>query len=319
MTKEQVERHQLWIYLTAIVCGLVMGAAAPSLGARFEPLLWPALALLLYATFTQVRLSQLPAAFKDARFIAAVLIGNFVVLPLLVAGVLTLAPDEPAIRLGLLLVLLVPCTDWFITFAHQARGDLHRAIAITPVLLVLQMVLLPMYLWLFIGTEFVQIVSAGRMLTVFGVIIVLPLALAWLTEQWTVKKKDRGIVVERLGWLPVPLLALVLFLVAASQVEAVHDALPVLGSVFMACVVFLLAASACALVLAKLFKLPVAQARTLMFTLTTRNSFVVLPFALALPATWEVAAIVIVFQSLIELFGMLALLWLVPRKLLPSV
>ena len=67
------------------------------------------------------------------------------------------------------------------------------------------------------------------------------------------------------------------------------------------------------------FKLPVPQARTLLFTLSTRNSFVVLPFALALPVAWELAAIVIVFQSLIELFGMLALLWLVPRKLLPHV
>lgn len=318
MTRESLERNQVWVYLIAIIIGLVIGGVAPSLAPTFELLLWPSLALLLYATFTQVRLDQLPVAFKDKAFISAAILGNFVVLPVLILGVLALVPDEQAIRLGLLLVLLVPCTDWFITFAHQAGGDLRRAITITPVLLVVQMLLLPVYLWLFMGEGFMEIVSAGRMVTVFVVVIVLPLALAWLTEKWAGESASRAAVVERIGWFPVPFLAFVLFLIAASQVEAVRDSLPVMGSIFAACVAFLIGATLCGLVIGKAFKLPVPQARTLVFTLTTRNSFVVLPFALALPAAWEMAAIVIVFQSLIELFGMLALLWLVPRKLLPS-
>lgn len=47
----------------------------------------------------------------------------------------------------------------------------------------------------------------------------------------------------------------------------------------------------------------------------TRNSFVVLPLALLLPAGWEVAAVVIVVQSLVELFGMVAYVWVIPRHL----
>lgn len=39
--------------------------------------------------------------------------------------------------------------------------------------------------------------------------------------------------------------------------------------------------------------------------LGTRNSFVVLPFVIALPAGWKPAAAVIVAQSLVELFGMM--------------
>ncbi len=318
MTRDTLERHQVWLYLIAIILGLIVGGAVAALAPTFERLLWPSLALLLYATFTQVRLDQLPAAFKDRAFISAAMIGNFIVLPLLILGVLTLVPDDPAIRLGLLLVLLVPCTDWFITFAHQAGGDLRRAITITPVLLVTQMLLLPVYLWLFMGEGFVEIVSASHMVTVFAVVILLPLALAALTEKWAGDRASRTAVVARTGWLPVPLLAVVLFLIAASQVDAVRDSLPVMASIFLACVAFLVGATLSSLVIGKAFRLPIAPARTLVFTLTTRNSFVVLPFALALPATWELAAIVIVFQSLIELFGMLVLLWLVPRKLLPS-
>jgi ACR3 family arsenite efflux pump ArsB len=49
------------------------------------------------------------------------------------------------------------------------------------------------------------------------------------------------------------------------------------------------------------------------FSLATRNSFVVLPLALALPAPWQAAAVAIVVQSLVELIGLMILLRLVAR------
>jgi ACR3 family arsenite efflux pump ArsB len=42
-----------------------------------------------------------------------------------------------------------------------------------------------------------------------------------------------------------------------------------------------------------------------------------LPLALALPVGYELAAVVIVFQSLVELLGMLIFLWWVPKHLFP--
>ncbi len=61
--------------------------------------------------------------------------------------------------------------------------------------------------------------------------------------------------------------------------------------------------------------LPTDQGRTLAFGLGTRNSFVILPFALSLPVGWEVTAVVIVVQAMVELFGMMFYLWWVPAKL----
>jgi ACR3 family arsenite efflux pump ArsB len=316
MTRETIERHQVWIYLAAITIGLIVGTAAPGLGDVLEVLLWPSLAGLLYVTFTQVPLNHLPEAFRDGRFMAAILLSNFILVPLLVWALLLVVPGQPAVRLGVLLVLLVPCTDWFITFTHLARGDTRRAIAVTPVNLLVQIALLPLYLWMFMGESFAEILSADRIVTVFVVLIGVPLALALLTEVWS-ERRGAGSIVERLAWFPVPLLALVVFLIAGSQVEAVAGSLPVLGQVLLAFLLFLVGAAAIGIVVAHLFSLPVPQARTLVFSVATRNSFVVLPFALALPAVWDVAVIVIVFQSLVELFGMVGFLWLVPRKLLP--
>jgi hypothetical protein len=41
----------------------------------------------------------------------------------------------------------------------------------------------------------------------------------------------------------------------------------------------------------------------------------VLQFALPLPAGWETTVVVIEFQSLVELFGMVFYLWWLPRHL----
>lgn len=318
MTRQQLERHQVWIYIAAILVGLALGSVAPRVADPFEALLWPALGPLLYATFTQVPLTHLPDAFRDRRFMGAILVGNFLLVPLVAWRLLAFLPDDPAIRLGVLLVLLVPCTDWFITFTHLGGGDTRRAIAATPVNLIVQIALLPLYLWLFMGESFVQILAADRIATVFVLIILLPLLAAWLTERWAEGRENGAAVVERLAWFPVPLLALVVFLIASSQVQAVIGAVPVMGRVFGVFVAYLVAAALAGAALARLFRLKPPATRAVIFSLGTRNSFVVLPLALALAPQWQTATVVIVFQSLVELFGMVAYLWIVPRFLAPT-
>jgi ACR3 family arsenite efflux pump ArsB len=96
-----------------------------------------------------------------------------------------------------------------------------------------------------------------------------------------------------------------------TVVEAI-DQLQKMVPVF---VLFLIAAALLAKGIALQLRLPVEQGRTLAFSMGTRNSFVVLPLALLLPAGWEVAAVVIVVQSLVELFGMVAYVWVIPRHL----
>lgn len=318
MTRHRLERHQVWLYLAAIVAGLMLGAAAPGASGAFETALWPALGLLLYAAFTQIPLRQLPEAFRDRRFMAAALIGNFALVPPAVWGLLIFLPDDPAVRLGVLLVLLMPCTDWVIAFTHLGQGDARRAIAATPVNLLVQFGLLPGYLWLFMGDAFLDLLAADRIVAVFAGLIVLPLAAAWLTQVRADRRPGARRFVARLGRFPVALLAVVVFLVAASQVQAVTGSLPVIGDVFGVFVAFLVIAAAIGAGLGRALRLPAGSARALIFSLGTRNSFVVLPLALALSPEWRTATVVIVFQSLIELFGMAAYLWVVPRYLAPS-
>ncbi|MDP3977744.1 MAG: hypothetical protein Q8P85_07080 [Pseudomonas sp.] len=126
MDRLTLERRQVWVYLTAISAGLLLGCLLPGL-APTQAMLWPTLLLLLYATFVQVPLLHLREACADRRFISALLVGNFLLVPLLVWGLLHWLPDDPVLRVGVLLVLLVPCADWFITFTQLGGGDVPRA------------------------------------------------------------------------------------------------------------------------------------------------------------------------------------------------
>lgn len=311
--KDALERHQVWFYLVAIILGIVTGWFWPAVTKTFETLLWPALGVLLYATFTQVPLTHLAPAFRDGRFNAALVLGNFLIMPAIVWLLLFLAPADPAIRLGILLVLLVPCTDWFISFTHLGGGDSARAIAASPILLILQVLTLPIYLWLFLGEEMVSANLTGHLIPVFFGLILTPLFLAWLTEKAGEKRPACTGYIRALGWLPVPVLALVVFMIAASQITLVLETgrmLPLLLLIFS---VYLGAATLVGKLLSKAFRLSGARGRTLTFSFGTRNSFVVLPFALALPDLWAPAVVVIVFQSLVELFGMTAYLQWLPR------
>jgi ACR3 family arsenite efflux pump ArsB len=70
-------------------------------------------------------------------------------------------------------------------------------------------------------------------------------------------------------------------------------------------------------VVGSLFGLDTGGRRAVLFSGATRNSLVVLPLALALPAGFEIAAAVVVTQTLVEVIGMVLYVRLVPR-LVPS-
>src|SRR5699024_11516884 len=79
-------------------------------------------------------------------------------------------------------VLLAPCIDYVIVFTHFAGGASERLLSATPLLMIGQMLLLPVYLWLFVGTEFVRSVDFAPFLEAFGLLIVAPLCAAGLTQ-----------------------------------------------------------------------------------------------------------------------------------------
>jgi arsenite transporter len=308
-----LERWQVPFYFAAVGVGAAVGLAAPAVGSELEHALYPALALLLYTMFLHVPLVRLRQALRERSFLAAALVTNFVVLPPLVFGLTRLLPGDATLVVAVLLVLLVPCTDWSIVFAGLGGGSAPRMVAATPFLLAAQFLMLPLYLWLFTSGEAAQSVAAGPFLEAFAVVIALPLLVAAITERAALRSARVASGSDVLRLAPVPMTALVLFFVVASQVEVARSAGGDLLAVVPIFAIFPFVAVAAAWAVTRLWRLHVAQARTVAFSASTRNSFVVLPLALALPEGADLAAAVIVTQAMVELTAMVGFIRLVPR------
>lgn len=308
-----LERHQVALYVAAMAAGGLLGWGAPAAGPNLEHAINPVLAALLYVTFLQVPAAELVRSLRAGRFLGAALSINFVVVPLVVAAVFSFLPADQAVRVGVLLVLLTPCVDYVVVFTGLAGGSRQRLLAATPLLLLAQMLLLPLFLYLFMGSGLADVVEVAPFLEAFLVLIVIPLALAWLTQAWAARKRAGRKLAAGAGTLMVPLMMATLLIVVASQVPKLGDSLADVLSVVPFYVLFLIVMAGAGLLVSRLFRLDAADGTAIVFTGATRNSLVVLPLALALPDNLALAAVVIVAQTLVEVIGMVTYVRTIPR------
>lgn len=309
---EALERAQIAIYFIAVIAAAAVSLAWPGSGA-LEPLINPALALMLFVTFLQVPLSHLGLAFANTRFLSALIVGNFVAVPLLVAGLVQSLPAEPLLVIGVLFVLLTPCIDYVVTFSHLGRGDAKSLLAATPLLLFAQMALLPIYLGVFVGSDAAVLVKPEPFLHAFAVLIAGPLLLAAAVQFLARTGKAAELVVATLGVLPVPATAFVLFVVICAVLPQLEPAMGSVLKVVPIYIAFALIAPVAGWLVARLFCLPSEQGRAVAFSTATRNSLVILPLALAIPGAVPIIPAVIVAQTLVELMSELVYIRVIPR------
>ncbi|ASR55729.1 bile acid:sodium symporter [Cellulomonas sp. PSBB021] len=307
------DEKQIPLYVAAIAAGAVLGLAAPGLALTLERSINPVLALLLFATFLGVPLIEVGRAFRDVRFLATVLVANFVVVPAIVYGLSRFVADDRGLLLGVLLVLLTPCIDYVIVFTGLAGGARARLLAAAPLLMVAQILLLPGYLYLFAGGDVLAVVDIAPFVEAFLVLIVLPLAAAAAVQALARRHRAGQVTETVMAGAMVPLMMATLAVVIGSQIAAVGDRVTELVRVVPLYVAFVVLAVAVGLLAGWLTRLDVPATRAVMFATATRNSLVVLPLALALPASLAIAPLAVVTQTLVELVAMVVLVRLVPR------
>ena len=300
--RDALEARQVWIYFAAVLVAAVVGTLIPG-AAVLEGAINPALALMLFVTFLHVPVAALGRALRELRFMGALLAVNFIAVPLLVLGLVQFLPADPLIRLGVLIVLLCPCIDYVVTFAHLGQADARLLLASTPVLLIAQMALLPIYLRLFLGAEAAAYVQPGPFIHAFVWLIAIPFVLAALVQTWAVRSKAGDRVSSGLGLAPVPATALVLFIVVAAVVPQLGQTLGRTLSVVPVYVAFAVLAPLVGWAVARLAGLTPEAGRAVAFSAGTRNSLVVLPLALVVPGAIPLVPAIIVTQTLIELLA----------------
>lgn len=312
-----MERHQVWLYLLGLGGGAVIGLSAPTLAPSAELVIHPVLALLLYATFLGIPLRDIRGALRNWKFLSITLLLNFLIVPVVVFVLSRMVAHDQVLLVGVLFVLLTPCIDYVIVFAGLAGGDASSLLIAAPVLMIVQMALLPVYLWLFVGAEFIASVDLAPFVEAFVVIILVPLLLAaltqWAAERWRLAQS----IDTAMSGLMVPVMVITLAVVVTSQIPGVGDQLTDLVwtiPVYLGFVVIMVPVAA---VLGRAARLNTGQQRSLVFSGVTRNSLVILPLVLALPEAYNLAPLVVVTQTLVELVTMVVFIRLIPRVIRP--
>lgn len=297
-----LDRIQPLLLLGAIGIGLLTADLAPDFASHLGWLVSLGVFTVIYLVMLGVRERNILKAFHQRRPTIIALILNFAFTPILAwsLGWLFLR-DHPDIWVGLILYLVTPCIGWYLVFTDLADGDVQLGISLLFWNILLQILLLPLYLWLLAGQVVaVDVVIALRSV---GLFLVLPYALAWGTRQLFASGNGVGRTLSGrlpLGPLKTAALMLVIAAMFASQGVVLLDNPGVVVLMIGPGVAFFVLIFIVALTVSRIARLTYPETALVVFTTAARNSEVALAVAVTAFAS-PLIALTVVIGPAIEL------------------
>ncbi|MFK3938114.1 arsenic resistance protein [Alkalihalobacillus sp. NPDC078783] len=297
----KLEKFQTILIVLSIILGLSVGQV-PIIAQHSEGLILPFLLVMLYGLFLTIPFHELKKAFGHLPFLGTSLGMNFIWTPILAWGLGYLfLSDHPALWVGFIMLMVTPCTDWYLIFTSIAKGNVTLAASVLPVNLILQVLLLPMYLWIFAGTE--GAISLETIIESVVLVFILPFTLAQLTRFLF---KQRQAIIEKrlvpffsssqLVWLCLAIVAMF-----ASQGTYLWTNLDVLFLLFIPILLYFLINAVLGNYVAGWLKMNQKDTVSLLFTTLARNSPVALAVAITAFPDQPFIALALVIGPLIEL------------------
>ena len=312
-----LEKLQTVIMLGAVGLGFLIGKLMPQAGEAAASLITPALMAMLFGLFLGVPLTDLKAGFLNFKFTVTSLAINFLWIPVLgwALGGLFLA-DSPALRLGYLMLLVTPCTDWYLVFTALARGNVPLSAALLPVNLLVQIVLLPVYLLIFSGLA--GQTDLGLLGRSIFLVLVLPFALGQSVRRLSGDNPWRRTAEKIFSGGQFWFLCLAIAAMFASQAEQLSGNAGIFLKLFVPVALFFVINFGVGRLAARLMKFSFADSVSLSLTTLARNSPISLAIAVTAFPQEPLVALALVIGPLIELpfLGLISqvLLWLRPEE-----
>ncbi|MDQ0429451.1 ACR3 family arsenite efflux pump ArsB [Planomicrobium stackebrandtii] len=289
------------LYTVLILLAAVIGIGAGQIEAirtNAEHVIIPLLLVMLYLTFLQIPLQKAKQAFGNIRFSSVTLLMNFVWTPLLAWFLASLfLGDQPALYIGFIMLLVTPCTDWYLVFTGIAKGNLALSTAILPVNLILQIILLPFYLLLFGGTA--GVIELSFLLESVVAVLLLPLLLAIATK--VLAKNRTWPSTAKWSALPVVFLSLAIAAMFASQGDLLLNNLDLLWHLLVPILLFFVINFIVGQKAGGLMKFSYEDTASLNLTTLARNSPIALAIALTAFPNQPLIALTLVIGPLLEL------------------
>ena len=293
-----IEKLEPVILILAIIVGLIL-SDIEILSKNMGNLINLFLCIMIYGLFLEVPLKDLKKSFKNIKFTSTSLIINFIWTPLFgyFLGNLFLNGNID-IFIGFFMLILTPCTDWYLVFTKIAKGDLNLSLSILPINLILQLILLPIYLIIFFSSNnTINYIDLGYSLLI---VIVIPFVLAQLSK--VILNQEMG---EKLtGFFSkyqIIFLALAVFAIFNSQGKLLFDNLNTVLTIFIPLMVFFAINTIIDLLLSQQINFTYEEYASLTMTTLARNSPLALAIAINSFPGRELIAIALVIGPLIEL------------------
>ena len=184
---ENVNKFQSFIILFMVFIGIILGQI-DLIQAYSEYLIMPSLMAMLFLVFIQIPIKDITKSFKNMKFTLTSICINFIWTPILVfiLGSVFLGNNSDLL-IGFVMLMVTPCTDWYLIFTGIAKGNVALGASILPLNLILQLILLPVYVFL-IGQSSVQM-DVLNLLKGVIVSLIIPLFGALIYRKLSISKK----------------------------------------------------------------------------------------------------------------------------------
>jgi len=296
------------LFLAAIATGALVGALG--LGESAADLADAMVLLLVAAVFFTMPVDGLGALRRAPRTFATAIALNFIAIPLLALPLTMILPSE-ALRVGVLIYCLAPCTDWFLGFTRVAGGDVATAGALIPVQMILQLALYPVWLSLFAGEGVGWLPqTAGTTLLIW---FVLPAGVGFAARAIVPRRRRAESVRVVDAWIPW-IIALVIVSIFAGGITTVFADPWAFSWVLLVVFVFFLATFVLGEAIARLFRLDHRAHALLTVTTSARNAPLMLAVTTVALPDQPIVQAAIVLGMLIEFPHLTAITHILRRR-----
>ncbi len=295
-----LDKLQTFIILFAVGLGLLLGQV--NIVEQYaENLITPFLLCMLYGLFLTIPLQQLKKAFSNIKFLGSNTIINFIWTPVLAWGLGSIfLSDYPALWIGFIMLMVTPCTDWYLAFTRIAKGNVSLSTSVLPINLILQVILLPVYLLIFAGT--IESIPMSTLKESIVIVLVIPFILAHLT-QFLLRKKSilNNKIIPFFANAQIFFLLLAIMAMFASQGSYLLENLEVIYILIIPVLSFFVINYIVGRLVGRFLQFPYEDSVSLNMTIIARNSPVSLAIAVTAFPDQPLIALALVIGPLIEL------------------
>ncbi|MDR2602810.1 MAG: bile acid:sodium symporter [Spirochaetaceae bacterium] len=257
------------------------------------------LIIMLFFVFFDVNIKDITKSFKNLKFSIPALTINFLWTPVFAYSLgIIFFPSQTSLQIGFIMLMVTPCTDWYLIFTRLAKGNVTLGSSILPLNLILQIILMPVYLFIFMK-ESINFDAKIIMQTIIFTLI-LPLTAANIIKGINFHCIT-NFISKHSGNFQFILLCVAVAAMFASQGEAITGNLIIFAKLFLPVMIFFTAVFLLSFFTGKKLGLSFRDTTSLIFTTSARNSPVALAIAIIAFPSNPVISLILVIGPLIEL------------------